>query len=132
MGTLTEGQPVGHSIRSCLIAMRIARELDLDAPTRSALYYAMLLKDAGCSSNAARIATLFGADDRLVKPRMKIVDWHHGLRLAVETFRSAALGGSLGDRVRRFLGIAGASNTARDLIQIRCDRGAEIAPTRVP
>ena len=33
----------------------------------------MLLKDAGCSSNATRIATLF-ADDRLVKPRMKIVD----------------------------------------------------------
>jgi putative nucleotidyltransferase with HDIG domain len=124
---LTEGQPVGHSIRSCLIAMRIAREIDLDAPSRSALYYAMLLKDAGCSSNAARIATLFGADDRLVKPRMKIVDWHDGVRLAVETFRSTALGGSTVDRVRHFLGIAKASNTTRDLIQIRCDRGAEIA-----
>jgi hypothetical protein len=31
---LTEGQPVGHSTRSCLIAMRIARELGLDAPAR--------------------------------------------------------------------------------------------------
>ena len=124
---LTEGQPVGHSIRSCLIAMRVARELDLDARTRSALYYAMLLKDAGCSSNATRIATLFGADDRLVKPRMKLVDWHRGIRLAVETFRSSALGGSLRDRVHHFAGIARAKNTTRDLIQIRCDRGAEIA-----
>jgi putative nucleotidyltransferase with HDIG domain len=42
-------------------------------------------------------------------------------------FRNAALGGSLGDRVRHFLGISRASNTTRDLIQIRCDRGAEIA-----
>ena len=116
---LTEGQPVGHSIRSCLIAMRIARELGLAAQQRSALYYAMLLKDAGCSSNAARIATLFGADDRVVKPRMKIVDWHHGFRLAVETLRTAGL--------RHFLGIARTENTTRDLIQIRCDRGAEIA-----
>jgi HD-GYP domain-containing protein (c-di-GMP phosphodiesterase class II) len=124
---LTEGQPVGHSIRSCLIAMRIARELDLDGPTRSALYYAMLLKDAGCSSNAARIAILFGADDRLVKPRMKIVDWHRSVRLAVETFRSSALGGPLRERVHHFLAIARARNTTHDLIQIRCDRGAEIA-----
>ena len=116
---LTEGQPVGHSIRSCLIAMRIARELGLTAQQRSALYYATLLKDAGCSSNAARIATLFGADDRFVKPRMKIVDWHDGLRLAVETFRTAGL--------RHFLGIARTENATRDLIQIRCDRGAEIA-----
>ena len=124
---LTEGQPVGHSIRSCLIAMRIARELALDASSRSALYYAVLLKDAGCSSNAARIATLFGTDDRLVKPRMKIVDWHRGFTLAAATFRTAALGGSLGERVQHFLGIARAKNTTRDLIQIRCDRGAEIA-----
>ena len=124
---LTEGQPVGHSVRSCLIAMRIARELGLAGHVRSALHYAMLLKDAGCSSNAARIATLFGADDRLVKPRMKIVDWHHGFRLAFETFRASAFGGSMSERVRHFLGIARAQNTTRDLIQIRCDRGAEIA-----
>jgi hypothetical protein len=42
---LTEGQPVGHSIRSCLIAMRIARELGLVAQARSALYYAVLLDE---------------------------------------------------------------------------------------
>ena len=124
---LTEGQPVGHSIRSCLIAMRIARELDLEPRLRSALYYAMLLKDAGCSSNAARIASLFGSDDRLVKPRMKMVDWHKRWPLAVETFRNVAVAGSLGDRVRHFLGIARSQNATRELIQIRCDRGAEIA-----
>ena len=53
---LTEGQPLGHSVRSCLIAMRLGEELELSTEDRSALFYASLLKDAGCSSNAARFA----------------------------------------------------------------------------
>jgi HD-GYP domain len=61
---LTEGAAPGHSARSCLIGMRIAEELALSAADRSALYYAILLKDAGCSSNAGRMAALFGSDDR--------------------------------------------------------------------
>jgi len=61
---LTEGQPAGHTLRSCLIAGRLGVELGLTPDARSALHYAMLLKDAGCSSNAARFAALFGSDDQ--------------------------------------------------------------------
>ncbi len=124
---LTEGQPFGHTVRTCLIGMRLAEELDLPLADRSALYYALLLKDAGCSSNAARMTALFGADDRAVKPRMKIVDWHHRVGLAIETFRCARLGDSLPAKLRQFAAIARAPGVTRDLIQIRCDRGAEIA-----
>ncbi|MEO7157096.1 MAG: metal-dependent phosphohydrolase, partial [Vicinamibacterales bacterium] len=66
---LTEGAPAGHTMRSCLIGMRIAESVGIGAADRSALYYALLLKDAGCSSNAGRMASLFGADDQWVKPR---------------------------------------------------------------
>ena len=52
---LTEGQPFGHTVRTCLIGMRLAEELVMPLAERSALYYALLLKDAGCSSNAARM-----------------------------------------------------------------------------
>ena len=124
---LTEGQPFGLTVRTCLIGMRLAEELVMPLAERSALYYALLLKDAGCSSNAARMTALFGADDRAVKPRMKIVDWHRGLGLAIETFRCAGLGGSLPAKVRQFVAIARTPDVTRDLIQIRCDRGAEIA-----
>ena len=62
---ITEGQARGHAERSCLIGMRLAAALDLDDATRSSLFYALLLKDAGCSSNAAKVAALFGADDNL-------------------------------------------------------------------
>ena len=42
---------------------------------RSDLFYALLLKDAGCSANAERMAALFGADDQEAKRTSKLVDW---------------------------------------------------------
>ena len=124
---LTEGAPAGHTMRTCLIGMRLAESVGIGAKERSALYYALLLKDAGCSSNAGRMASLFGADDQDVKPRMKAVNWHHRFRLAVETARTVARGRPLRERLRHFVAIARTADTTRELIQIRCDRGAMIA-----
>jgi len=71
---ITEGQPRGHAERTCLIAMGVARQIDLDPQTKSALFHAALLKDAGCSSNAAKVAHLYGADDADVKRDRKVTD----------------------------------------------------------
>ena len=60
---LTEGQAFGHSLRSCLIALRLGEMLDLPLQVRRDLYYGALLKDAGCSSNAGCIVVLFASDD---------------------------------------------------------------------
>lgn len=57
---LTEGQSVGHTVRTTLIGMRIAEELDLSAFDRVALYGSLLLKDSG-SSGQSRIAEVVGA-----------------------------------------------------------------------
>ena len=124
---LTEGQPLGHSVRACAVAMRIADTLGLDEATRSALYYAALLKDAGCSSNASRMSALFGSDDRLVKQRMKLVDFHAPLTLALNTLRNSGVGSGIRERMRHFVGIARSEGTTRDIIAIRCERGADIA-----
>ncbi|MGZ8414813.1 MAG: HD-GYP domain-containing protein [Gemmatirosa sp.] len=124
---LSEGQPLGHTVRSCVIGMRLAEELGMPIADRAALYYALLLKDAGCSSNAARMSALFGADDHAIKPRMKIVDWQGGLGLVLETFRCVRMGGSITAKVRQLLTLARTPDAARELIQIRCDRGAAIA-----
>src|SRR5512135_2708734 len=72
---LTEGHPRGHASRSCLIGMRIARVLGLPAEDRSHLFYALLLKDAGCSSNSARVFQLFGGDDQPAKRAVWFRDW---------------------------------------------------------
>ena len=72
---LTEGQPLGHAVKSCLLAMRLADILQLPLEQKSDLYYAMLLKDAGCSSNAARMYEILGGDERKAKQEVKSTDW---------------------------------------------------------
>lgn len=109
---------MGHTLRACAIGLRIAESLGLDDAHREALYFALLLKDAGCSSNAGRMASLFGESDQKTKYEMKLVDWHRPAPLALKTLRLAGL--------RRFVRIAVAGDVTRRLIEIRCDRGAEI------
>ena len=60
---ITEGQPEGHCVRCCWIGMHIGREIGLDDRQLWELYYTLLLKDLGCSSNAARICELYLTDD---------------------------------------------------------------------
>jgi len=55
---MTEGQPPGHCIRACWIGIQIGTKLGLDNHSLWELYYTIMLKDLGCSSNAARICEL--------------------------------------------------------------------------
>ena len=64
---ITEGHPQGHAARSAVIGMQCADLLELGEPDRSDLFHALLLKDAGCSSNAARVHQLFGGNDHHAK-----------------------------------------------------------------
>ena len=41
---------MGHAERTCLIGLRLADATDLEPERRSSLFYALLLKDAGCST----------------------------------------------------------------------------------
>jgi putative nucleotidyltransferase with HDIG domain len=125
---ITEGQPEGHAVRTCLIGMRIAAGLGLPSPQRSALFYALLLKDLGCSSNAARVASLFGSDDRAVKKDLKTTDWPRWLEAARYVMRNAAPGAAPLERAMRVLAIGlRGQRGARQLTELRCERGAEVA-----
>ena len=57
---ITEGQPVGHAARTCILGMRMGREIGISKTESSALFYALLLKDLGCSSNSSKVCYLFG------------------------------------------------------------------------
>jgi HD-GYP domain-containing protein (c-di-GMP phosphodiesterase class II) len=124
---LTEGEPPGHAVRSCLIGMRLADEIGLDVPARSHLFYALLLKDAGCSANSARMAALFGAHDHRAKRTSKRVNWSGRFPAFVWAARTVAPGGSPRRRIDRLLAIKGEGEVTRALMQARCDRGADIA-----
>jgi HD-GYP domain-containing protein (c-di-GMP phosphodiesterase class II) len=124
---LTEGQPPGHTLRATAIGMRFAEELGLNHAERAALYYALLLKDAGCSSNASQVADRFGSDDGPVKRDLKTRNWSSTLQCASYAWDNAARGGSLIERFQHFTRIAaGGRGLARELVRVRCYRGAEI------
>lgn len=124
---LTEGQPMGHSLRSSLIAMELATRLDLPIQMRRDLYYASLLKDAGCSSNASAVFEMFGADDIAAKRARMKIDWSNDVRAALYAFEHAAPGASWFERAKRVATLAKMGpRSAAKLVQVRCDRGAEI------
>jgi HD-GYP domain-containing protein (c-di-GMP phosphodiesterase class II) len=124
---LTEGQPPGHARRSCLVALRLADAIGLDGDERTSLYYAMLLKDAGCSSSAARMAEIFAADDIELKRIAKRIDWASPKEAVGMVVREAGKHDSSLVRARRVLtalrDLARESNLA---VETRCDRGARI------
>lgn len=128
---LTEGTIPGHAVRSCLYGMRIADELGLPEPDRTTLYYAILLKDVGCSSNAARMYSLIGGDDRQMKHDVRLLDWTRPSLAAFSTlWRQALPGASALQRTGRILKLALEQNrNNRAMIATRAERGADIART---
>ena len=125
---LTEDAVPGHALRSCLIGMRLAQVLGLTDAERSSLFYAMLLKDVGCSSNAARLCQIMGSDERRVKSAVKYVDW---TRPTLSGIRTAWNGldprSGVPARVLRLFGLGiHQQDNNREMITLRCARGASI------
>ncbi|RRA48982.1 HD-GYP domain-containing protein [Acidipila sp. EB88] len=128
---LTEGAVPGHAIRSCILARRIAEAMQLHAALLGDLYFAVLLKDVGCSSNAARMCQIIGGDDRAVKAGAKLANWRQPLKpdlAAVQMlWRHVLPDAGPFRRTSRILRMAADQHkNNRELIRLRCDRGASI------
>jgi putative nucleotidyltransferase with HDIG domain len=124
---LTEGQPQGHCVRCCWIGTAIGREIGLSEGELWELYYTLLLKDVGCSSNAARISALYKTDDLLFKHDAKIVGTSLPALLGFVVSHTAGAAG-FADRVQTILSVVPQSpRVANEITQTRCERGADIA-----
>ena len=91
------------------------------------LYYTLLLKDLGCSSNAARICRLFLTDDLTFKHDVKTIDGSlpQALRFVLS---HTGLKSGLTERFRSLVHVfLNGGQIERELIETRCHRGAEIA-----
>ena len=124
---ITEGQPEGHAAKSCLIAMRIAEEIALPNDQRSALFYGTLLKDSGCSSNAAKVCSLFGTDDRAIKQSFKINDLTNKAAAFKYMVRNVAPDRSPLARAAKVAALVAQPSAGKEMILTRCSRGADIA-----
>ena len=129
---LTEGAVPGHALRSCLLGMRLGSELGFSSAELADLYPALLLKDIGCSSNAARMCQIIGGgDDRAVKSGVKLEDWTQPNKPRLSTLKllwnNVLPGGNAIERAARIvkIGITQHRNN-QEMITLRCDRGASI------
>ncbi len=125
---LTEGQLPGHCLRGCWIGVHVGMELGFDRSALWDLYYTLLLKDAGCSSNAARLCELYGTDDFKLKRDFKTVNPDHLIEITGYVLTHAGLGRGLKERFQRIAHLAAhGEELATELIATRCERGAAIA-----
>jgi len=126
---LTEGQPPGHAVRSCVFGMRIAEETGIPLAARGDLYYAFLMKDAGCSTNSSRMVQLLGTDDIQAKKDVKTTDWTkigwESLQYAISHVKPGA---PFLERVQALFHVAiNQKKNAHEMVRMRCERGASIA-----
>ena len=124
---ITEGQPEGHCVRATWIGMQVGEALSLPPHLLRDLYYTILLKDLGCSSNAARISALYLTDDLAFKHDHKVIgdSLPQVLRFVL---RHTGTNSGLVERLQGVLNIAvNGGEISRDLIATRCERGADIA-----
>jgi HD-GYP domain-containing protein (c-di-GMP phosphodiesterase class II) len=124
---MVEGQPPGHCVRSCWIGIHIGREIGLPESEIWELYYTLLMKDVGCSSNAARICQLYMVDDIAFKRDFHTVNdsLPQVLRFVLS---HTGMNAGLAERFRALVNVfQNGGQIAKELMETRCDRGAEIA-----
>jgi HD-GYP domain-containing protein (c-di-GMP phosphodiesterase class II) len=59
------GQPMEHVVRSCVLGLRIAEDLELGESERAVVYYVALLAWLGCHADAHEQSAWFGDDIQL-------------------------------------------------------------------
>jgi putative nucleotidyltransferase with HDIG domain len=126
---LSTGQPRGHSAKACILGMRIGQEYGLNTTQLNELYYALLLKDCGCSGNASKTFHALAADDLAAKRDLKVTDWTStGLESIRYALEHVAVGKPFLERVRVLGRLALTQKAhARDVTRLRCERGATLA-----
>jgi hypothetical protein len=107
--------------------MQLGKAIGLQADQLWELYYTTLLKDLGCSSNAARICKLYSTDDLNFKHDFKSVD---GSMKQVLNFvlQHTGVQKGLAERFKQTLSVMrNGTKCSNELMQTCCERGADIA-----
>jgi HD-GYP domain-containing protein (c-di-GMP phosphodiesterase class II) len=124
---LTGGLRPGHAVRSCWIAQQVGHALALGKTPLRDLYYGVLLKDAGCSSNAARLSALWLGDDRAIKRDFRTIGTSLPARLNYVVAHAGAGAGAARRLGAAWHLVRHRGAITQELVQARCQRGAEVA-----
>src|SRR5262245_17004170 len=119
---LTRGHPQGEAMRACLLATELARRAGLDDASRSDVYYATLLRFAGCAATSHEMAARLGGDDVVVRARGDLID---PSRPAEALRLLAGLGEGIG-RLRMLSRAIGAAAFFAEGARADCEVGADL------
>ncbi len=123
------GLQAEHGVRSCYLGMHIADELRLSAEDRAHLYYAELLKDAGCTTWTSQLATFWLVDELVAKRDLQFFrDAGNPLDVISWLAKYVAAGAPLTTRVTRSVDfLANGKEFMREGFESTCRVAARIA-----
>jgi HD-GYP domain-containing protein (c-di-GMP phosphodiesterase class II)/DNA-binding CsgD family transcriptional regulator len=124
---LGTGQPLGHALRTCAIATRLAEVMGCRPDEVRTVHQFALLRFLGCTSDASETAAMFGGDDLTINAAMAPVVMGSGREMMGQFVRSVAPGQPWTRRVRLVArGLADPKGTERSL-STHCEVGAMLA-----
>ncbi|MGH9371662.1 MAG: HD-GYP domain-containing protein, partial [Vicinamibacterales bacterium] len=109
--------------------LRLGQALGLPPIDQAELLYSLLLKDAGCSSNAPIVYELFGGTDQDVKRAVWLRDWRRVPEQLAYAWEYIGRGSGLVAKLRKLgrFALLGRRGSGARIFTVRCERGAQIA-----
>jgi HD-GYP domain len=122
---LTEGRIEGHTVRTCIIGMRVAEDLNLSPFDKVALYGALLLKDSG-AGGVTRLDEVVAAEAPEHRPLIDLSSLPQKTRLAIQ---NATLAGrdAIKERLGSLIGRKSRQFGVLPVMQSRGERGERMA-----
>ncbi len=128
---LTEGAVPGHALRTCVLGMRLGESMFLPSSFMNSLYYALLLKDVGCSSNIDHLSEILGDEEYACEAESKAQELSRksgpGLSMFTLFWNPGSSHTSPLRRAANLLHLGLAQRRKNEaIISLRCGRGARI------
>jgi HD-GYP domain-containing protein (c-di-GMP phosphodiesterase class II) len=120
---LTRGHPPGEAMRACLLATELARRTSLPPARQAEIYYATLMRFAGCAATSPEAALFFGGDDIAVRSRGDLID----ATRPGEAIRFLAGLGSGVERLRILARAAWVPKIIEESARADCEVGADLS-----
>lgn len=124
---LGTGQPMGHTLRTCLLALHLGQTLDLGERDLSDVYYVALLRGIGCTADAHEEAATFG-NDITATAHLAVVDMAQPGEMLRFLFRHVGEEKKLPQRVQMVLtALVAGPGGAQEAITAHCEASRLLA-----
>lgn len=124
---LGTGQPLGHGLRTCLLAVRLAEQLGCDAEGLRSVQQVSLLRFVGCTADASETAQAVGGDEISFNATMAFVLNGASAEPLVPMWRAVGPGEPPGRRLRLLAGMLADRNGPARSMAAHCEVATMLA-----